>query len=273
MDEVQRVGCSNRPAHLNLLERISRLPSRIVREGINTSARINSLSPMAEIFYRRLMNVADDYGRFYASPTTLRAHCWPTCPEKLTDETVSHLLSECLATDNPLLIKYEFSGVAYVEIQNFGQQTRTKSKFPDPKQSKLLINCEADAQPSRISESYFGVVVDSRISDARGEAALAPTVDAESKIRRLAEDCPDQQDFETGVDCAVRALMSSANPATTLRTMQDNLPLWWAAMREGRARTKPMRYVIVDKDYLRVPAATVAKEKKRIPNYRAGEIE
>lgn len=93
-------------------------------------------------------------------------------------------------------------------------------------------------------------------------AALAPSVDAESTIRRLAEDCPDQQDFETGVDCAVRALMSSANPATTLRTMQDNLPLWWAAMRSGNARVKPMRFVIVDKDYLRPPADAIEKKKR-----------
>ena len=39
------------------------MPSRILREGINTSPKVNALSPMAELFYRRLMTVADDYGR------------------------------------------------------------------------------------------------------------------------------------------------------------------------------------------------------------------
>jgi len=153
------------------------MPSRIVREGINTSARINALSPMAELLYRRLMNVADDYGRFYASPTTLRAHCWPTCPERFTDADVSQWISECLATDNPLIIIYEAGGVRYLEIQQFGQQTRTRSKFPDPKDSKLLSVCVANAQPSRISESNFVF----RISESKAEPESQPEPHRESR--------------------------------------------------------------------------------------------
>ena len=78
------------------------MPSRILREGINTSPKVNALSPMAELFYRRLMTVADDYGRFYANPATLRGACWPTCPEKVTEAQISGWLSECLATANQL---------------------------------------------------------------------------------------------------------------------------------------------------------------------------
>jgi hypothetical protein len=138
------------------------MPSRIVREGINTSSKINALSPLAELFYRRLMTVADDYGRFYANPATLRGACWPTCPEKVTETQILGWLSECLATANQLLIKYSSGGAEYIQIENFGQQTRGKSKFPEPTENNLLINCKANAQPSRISESYF----DSRISES-----------------------------------------------------------------------------------------------------------
>ena len=138
------------------------MPSRIIREGINTSAKINALSPLAELFYRRLMTVADDYGRYYANPATLRGACWPTCPEKVTEKQVAEWLRECLASDNQLLIKYQHAGVEYIQIENFGQQTRNKSKFPEPSENTLLSNCKADAQPSRISESYF----DSRISES-----------------------------------------------------------------------------------------------------------
>lgn len=116
-----------------------------------------------------------------------------------------------------------------------------------------------------------------RIEEKREEERSQPRavpIDVEAILRTIAEDCPDQQDFETGVDCAVRAILSSANPETTLRAMQDNLPLWWEAMRDGRARVKPMRFVIVDRDYLRVPKVPAQKAaKKRIPNFRAGEIE
>ncbi len=48
------------------------MPNRILREGILTSERVNLLSWEAEVFYRRLMSVVDDYGRFHAHPALLR---------------------------------------------------------------------------------------------------------------------------------------------------------------------------------------------------------
>lgn len=77
--------------------------------------------------------------------------------------------------------------------------------------------------------------------------------DAEQRIRAIADDAPDQQDYEFGVGQAVQHLISSANPETTLQAMEANIPAWWQAMRDGRARIKSMRYVIVDRDYLRKP--------------------
>ncbi len=102
-----------------------------------------------------------------------------------------------------------------------------------------------------------------RVGNGReGKGIVSPHASAEESrknavveaiIRGLANQQPDPQDFESGIDAAVREIMSSANPEVTVTTMQANLPLWWAAMRDGRARTKPMRFVIVDRDYLRVP--------------------
>ena len=45
------------------------MPNRILRDGILMSPRVNVLSSEAELFYRRLMSVVDDYGRFSAHPT------------------------------------------------------------------------------------------------------------------------------------------------------------------------------------------------------------
>lgn len=136
------------------------MPTRIIREGINSSPKINSLSPMAELFYRRLMTVADDYGRFYAAPATLRGACWPTCPEKVTEAQIQGWLSECSSPDIQLISVYESSGCRYLVIDKFCQQTRSKSKFPEP-DNHLLITCEAIAQPSR-----------SRITKSEAEAEL-----------------------------------------------------------------------------------------------------
>ena len=43
------------------------MPNRILRDTILRSERVARLSPTAELFYRRLMSVADDYGRYYAN--------------------------------------------------------------------------------------------------------------------------------------------------------------------------------------------------------------
>jgi hypothetical protein len=39
------------------------MPSRLLREGILDSEAVNALSFAAEVFYRRLMSVVDDFGR------------------------------------------------------------------------------------------------------------------------------------------------------------------------------------------------------------------
>jgi hypothetical protein len=119
------------------------------------------------------MSVADDYGRFFASPTTIRAACWPNTPDKFTDRQVSVFMAELTGGERPLIFTYESGGLKYIQFDNFGQQTRAKSKFPEPPTvdaeipdkhnetgclsdaKQMLSKCEANAQPSRsrISES------------------------------------------------------------------------------------------------------------------------
>jgi len=153
------------------------MPSRIVREGILSSDRVNALSPMAELFYRRLLNVVDDYGRFHGAPATLRAACWPTCPDKITEKQVIQWLSECLANDNPLIIRYHSGSSVYVQVTDFRQQVRAKSRFPEPpiceaNANQMESECETDAQPSRIpySEVVFRIPKSYSASPKNGSA-------------------------------------------------------------------------------------------------------
>ena len=104
------------------------MPTRILREGIITSEPINSLSPQAELFYRRLMSIADDYGRYYANTSILRANCYPLQLDKVSERNVSSWLGECL--NKNLIVTYGES-TKYIQIIKFGQQTRSKSKFPE----------------------------------------------------------------------------------------------------------------------------------------------
>jgi hypothetical protein len=124
------------------------MPSRIIREGIIGSERVNALSERAELFYRKLLNVADDYGRYYASPASLLGACYPLRPS-ICEADVKQFLSDCVASG--LIVLY--SDHRYLQVLDFRQQTRTKSKFPQPtanellnKQKPLLNKCEADVK-------------------------------------------------------------------------------------------------------------------------------
>lgn len=115
------------------------MPSRILREGILTSERVNSLSWEAEVFYRRLMSVVDDFGRFSAHPQILRAALYPLKLDSIRDANIERLLA---ANEQASLVRvYVVSGKRYLELLDFKQQVRAKeSKYPHPPNE-----CAADA--------------------------------------------------------------------------------------------------------------------------------
>lgn len=107
------------------------MPDRIVRQAILTSERVNKLSWPAEVFYRRLMSIADDYGRSEARPNILRAYLYPAKLDKVSDSDVVKWLSECSKAG--LVRIYHVDSKEYVEILQFGQRLRAmKSKYPQP---------------------------------------------------------------------------------------------------------------------------------------------
>lgn len=140
------------------------MPNRIIREGIISSDRVNSLSLGAEVLYRRLMSVADDYGRFYASPATIRGACWPTCPERVSEEEVGSWLDECSSGEEPLVRIYKIGNGRFLELTNFNQQIRSKSKFPG-KDRDMLEDC---SQPD-INSPALDVVVGEGVCEDEGD--------------------------------------------------------------------------------------------------------
>jgi hypothetical protein len=150
------------------------MPNRIVREGINSSARVNALSLGAEVFYRRLISVVDDYGRYHGSVVTLRGACWPTNPEKIREKDVSKWLTELLKGDDPLVKTYAVGGATYVEIQEFRQITRSKSRFPDPPWMQSARNLQADCAQSE-SNLQSGCAQNDCTSRMRMRSAKANT--------------------------------------------------------------------------------------------------
>jgi hypothetical protein len=102
------------------------------------------------------------------------------------------------------------------------------------------------------------------VPNGNGNSGHLPIdAEAEARVRKLADAAPDQQDYESGVKIAMDCLRSAMNPDAVLRDFELNIPLWWAAMRDGRARIKPLRFVIADKDYLKKPREPTENKQER----------
>lgn len=196
------------PSHCEEME----LPNRILRDGINSSARINALSPGAEILYRRLMSVVDDFGRFHASPVTVRGACWPTCPEKVNHSEVVEWLQECTSGPRPLIVLYSIEGCRYLQISDFKQQTRTKSKFPGPD-----IKMISERQQSEIKDTSLVVVED-----------VVRSAYTESDVSAVAERMYALHPKKRNLVLVLPALESQASKGVSLSTVESCHAEWCA---------------------------------------------
>ncbi len=159
------------------------MPTRTLREGILTSDRVNRLGVHAELFYRRLMSVVDDYGRFDARPSVLRVACYPLKVDATREADISRFLTE--VQEAGLIALYAVNGKPYLEMRDFNQRTRAKfSKFPAPTGEKcpaydgqMPDTCPTDGGHMRTetkTETIYGdgggVDVDSPPTPSRGKA-------------------------------------------------------------------------------------------------------
>lgn len=106
------------------------MPNRYIRESAIESEAVNRLSWQGEVFYRRLLNRADDFGRFTANLALLRASLFPLQLDKVSDKDVSRLLKE--AEESGLLATYGVDGKAYLVIAKWEQGRAKESRYPQP---------------------------------------------------------------------------------------------------------------------------------------------
>lgn len=202
------------------------MPNRILREGILTSARMARLGWPEEVFYRRLMSVVDDFGRYYADPGMLRAACYPRQLNKVSDADVGKWLRACADADLVSVYPAE-DGERYLEVRDFKQQVRAKeSKFP-----QMRSVCVADAMQTlanaRLDVSVsVGVDVESNLPVAPArQADRQPSLAlVESHEPQGIPDCPHQD---------VLRLWAEVLPA-----MPQHKPELWAGSRADHLRAR-----------------------------------
>lgn len=125
------------------------MPNRILREGILTSSRVDRLSEPAELFYRRLHSIVDDYGRHESHPELLRTKCYPLRVDRVRAKHIVGWLEEC--EKSGLLVVYKVGSKTYLQLLDWRQQQRTPSKCPSPDE-QLIRKCLANAGLQMSSE-------------------------------------------------------------------------------------------------------------------------
>ena len=153
------------------------MPNRIVRDGILTSERVNSLSLEAELFYRRVMSIVDDYGRFDGRASIIRAQCYPLRIAEVSEQNISAWLNEVIKAD--LVLRYEADGKPFIELTDFRQRTRAKaSKWPSP-DGQVAVMCqshdghEVNANPQKQAETEN----DRHMTDTRAQMSALSRLD------------------------------------------------------------------------------------------------
>lgn len=106
------------------------MPNRYIRESAIESEAVNALSWRGEVFYRRLLNRADDFGRFTANLALLRASLFPLQLEKVSERDVAELLKECEGVG--LLATYDADGKKFLALAKWERGRAKESRYPQP---------------------------------------------------------------------------------------------------------------------------------------------
>lgn len=109
------------------------MPNRVMKDTILTSRSVDLLSEGAENLLHRLILVADDYGRFDASPKVLLARCFPMKVGDWKPERIEKLRNEVVAVGTIEL--YEHRGTllgAFPRWREHQRERTSKPKFAGP---------------------------------------------------------------------------------------------------------------------------------------------
>jgi hypothetical protein len=140
------------------------MPTRLLREGILSSDRVEQLDPPAEVFYRRLMSKVDDFGLYDARPSILRANLYPLRIDRVREADITRWIAACEKAG--LIALYQHDGKPFMQMLDTEWQTRSEPKFPLPPWGKgkpsqaSANNCLQQGTPVTVFGDGFGDAVD-----------------------------------------------------------------------------------------------------------------
>ncbi|NCC04785.1 MAG: hypothetical protein EOM37_12280 [Proteobacteria bacterium] len=108
------------------------MPNRIIKESICTSDSVDQMTWFEECFWHRLIVNCDDYGRFDARISVLKARLFPL-KEKVQGKDIETAIAKLVSTG--CVVLYEYAGKPYLYLPSWeNHQTirAKKSRYPSP---------------------------------------------------------------------------------------------------------------------------------------------
>lgn len=151
------------------------MPNRILRAAILTSEKVNELTWTGEIFFRRLMSVVDDFGRYDARPSIMRCNLFPLRLDRVSESDIIKWMNECSKAE--LVRFYHVDKKPYLEILQFDQVLRIKkSKYPaciasaTHLHSTCMSEVETEVEVETESETRIRIEVEGKIQEIKNSS-------------------------------------------------------------------------------------------------------
>lgn len=136
------------------------MPTRYLKPGVRDSERIDALDAPSETLYYRLVVTVDDFGRFDARPSMVKAHCFPI-KDAITPRHVADMLVRLAQED--LIQLYEADGKPYLQMTRWDNKPRAAaSHYPDPPDKCAQVRTDArnPRAPAPVTETGTGTETD-----------------------------------------------------------------------------------------------------------------
>lgn len=119
------------------------MPQRFLRPGLRTSPRWNAVSHAAARLYISILTQVDDWGRYDGRNAVLHSDAFAVWNEQNPKHVVSPQDSAALSCElsaAKLLFFYEVDGRKYLQLIQWEERARGKSKWPEPPKDNPLRN-------------------------------------------------------------------------------------------------------------------------------------
>lgn len=198
------------------------MPTRVVRGEILNSQSLARVSLGAELLFRNLIALVDDFGRYGGDPEIIAAHAYPRRREVTAKQVASWLDELCNADapgDGPVRL-YEVAGKPFLFLVNWerhrGLSKRgSKSRWPEPPPDGVKPVQNASAEIRGNPRESAGALGDPR-GPARGvEESRSRGVEEEKHTGRVAAPDVVSSDWGAVVDAMAAYQPSKARCVET----------------------------------------------------------